>query len=390
MKILIIRLSAMGDVIHCLPMAAAIKRSIPGAELSWLIDPASAELIKGNPCIDKAIVFPAKDWSASSKDPKNWLGVGSQVGAFLKEYRQNRFDVVIETQGLLKSAVLAVASGAPVRIGFKDTREFADLLLTDAVDVGNYFGHDKPVVELNLALVEYLCKKLNKSTSSAVEFPLPVITPTSMEKIGSFLAQLAPVAPKMTSTPGVTPKQGNQDLDINVNFTVLIPGTTWSSKTWPESSWLELAKMLATKIRSPIALVGGTSEKSTNSNIYRKFQAECPGAPIVDLTGKTTLLDLVALFNLCDLAIGGDTGPLHLAAATEHPKVVGIFGSTPKRRNGPYGRKCHTIALDLDCQPCYSKVCPLGTIACLKDLHPERVYSEIVSFYRKASGYKKE
>jgi len=98
---------------------------------------------------------------------------------------------------------------------------------------------------------------------------------------------------------------------------------------------------------------------------------------VANLTGRTSILDLIALFKMADLVIGADTGPLHIAAATGKPKVVGIFGSTPDKRNGPYGQQCRTIALALSCQPCFTKICPLGTTACLKDMSDQYVFDRL-------------
>jgi len=101
---------------------------------------------------------------------------------------------------------------------------------------------------------------------------------------------------------------------------------------------------------------------------------------VLNLTGKTDLLELIALFDLADLVIGADSGPIHLASAVGKSKVIGILGSTPQKRNGPYGKNSYVIALNLDCQPCFKKECPLHTLACLKDLSAQQVYDEIMDF----------
>ncbi len=162
---------------------------------------------------------------------------------------------------------------------------------------------------------------------------------------------------------------------------VLAPGTTWVSKIWQEEKWLALGHMLSSRLKMRVALVGGEAELQVNSRLAQNLAAMCPGEnAVADLTAKTNLVDLIALFRQAQLVVGADTGPIHLAAATGVPKVVAIHGSTPRRRNGPFGQHCLAIAMGLECQPCFQKDCPLGTTACLKDLNPAPVFEEIAQF----------
>jgi len=160
---------------------------------------------------------------------------------------------------------------------------------------------------------------------------------------------------------------------------VLVPGTTWESKIWPLENWLRLSEKLIDELGSQLILVGGKSEAFTNSKLADQLRRSGRGS-VLDLTGQTSLPELQALFLRSDLVVGADTGPLHLAAATNHPKVVGVYGSTPAGRNGPYGEKCLTIFLGLACQPCFEKICPLGTKACLVDLTPDYVFARLCDF----------
>jgi len=159
---------------------------------------------------------------------------------------------------------------------------------------------------------------------------------------------------------------------------VLIPGTTWITKIWPKEKWAELVSQLVQVERTRIVLVGGPSETEMNSYIYDRVSNRQSGASkVIDLTGKTSLRGLIALFTMADIVVGADTGPLHMACAANVPHVIGVFGSTPWKRNGPIGEKSSVVALDLSCQPCFEKTCPLQTIACLKDLDVAQVESEV-------------
>jgi len=160
---------------------------------------------------------------------------------------------------------------------------------------------------------------------------------------------------------------------------VLVPGTTWDSKIWPLEHWVRLSEKLIDQLGFRLILVGGKSEVVTNSKLANELKQSGRGS-ILDLTGQTTLPELQALFLRSDLVVGADTGPLHLAAATQTPKVVGVYGSTPARRNGPYGEHCLTIFMGLACQPCFEQICPLGTKACLIDLTPDYVFERLCDF----------
>jgi ADP-heptose:LPS heptosyltransferase len=157
---------------------------------------------------------------------------------------------------------------------------------------------------------------------------------------------------------------------------VLIPGTTWAAKIWPAQNWINLAQLLGRSLGFRLLLVGGASELKANQLIEQSLR-DGGIDNIVNLTGQTSIVQLVALFQGVDLVVGADCGPLHIAAATGRPKVLGIFGSTPVKRNGPYGRQCRAVALNLDCQPCFMKNCPLSTTACLKDMTADFVMARL-------------
>jgi heptosyltransferase-1 len=375
MKILIVKLSAIGDVIHALPVAHFLKQAVPGVEVSWLVEQMSSSLVTNNPAIDQAIIFPGKRWVKDTFKPGRWLANANESAQFFSQLRAHNFDAVIELQGLLKSSLLARAAGAPIVAGFDDTREFADRFLTHKLNVGNYFGHDVPVVELNLQVAHYLLKTMKVDFPEiAISFPLPEPNRDAVEKIERLLqASHVVAAPDSVATPIAMPapemavRSADEQSRARDRDVVLIPGTTWITKIWPTQRWIDLGRGLQ-EAGCRIVLIGGPAEVAENAKL-----AAALGRSVVDITGKTSLLELIPLFERARLVVGADTGPLHLAAAVGKASVIGVFGSTPWRRNGPYGAQCRTISLSLECQPCYSKTCKFNTVDCLVQLDSKQV-----------------
>lgn len=392
-------------MIHALPVASYLKRAVPGCTVTWLVEKASAGLVSNNPAIDEVVIFSGKKWVKELGKPGAWLRNFSEARQFFGDLRAAKYDAVLELQGLLKSSLLARASGAKVVAGFDDTREFADRFLTHKLNVGDYFGHDVPVVELNLRVAHYALTVLGlPAPELPVEFSLPVLDSSVDVKVDALLISASSTAPgvepggagtKSGTVSGAVPQNSAPDLasipsvaatpDMEAStsgFTnkvgpiniILIPGTTWVTKIWPNSKWIELGEKLADQYPCRLVLVGGPAEVQSNYAIAAGIEAKRPEQMVLNLTGQTSLLDLISVFRRSALVIGADTGPLHLAAATGHPKVVGVFGSTPAKRNGPYGEQCQTVHLSLECQPCYSKTCKYGTVACLTDLDSSTVF----------------
>lgn len=365
MEILIIRTSALGDVVHCLPAAQLIKELLPEARITWLVKPAWASLLIGNPAVDDVIIVPGGFRRLQVAAPKNlWQAL-----------RKKQFDAVINFQPVLSAALCAAISGADRRFGFRFERQTrrsgsvlngAYWLMTDALDVGKYLDHKVHVIDLNLRLAEHACQSLRPSSNSSLSpgwsgvFPLPAASDSSRHRIEALID---------------THFAGAKD-----RVCVLIPGTTWDTKIWPADYWSGLGRLLR-EAGVPLVLVGGEGEVEVNRGIEMAIRAGTEGgAGLLNLTGETTLMDLVALFSACQVVIGGDTGPLHLAVAVGKSKVLGVYGSTPPGRNGPYGANSRTVSLNLQCQPCFETFCHLGTIACLKDLSVDRVYDELRQF----------
>jgi len=369
-EILIIRLSALGDVVTTLPLASAIKRHLPGSRVTWLVEKAAAPLLINNPIIDRVIIFPGKSLlpalAASPPAVNRW----QKFRDFWLEFKSQHYDIAIDAQGLFKSAFLGWLSGAKIRIGFANTREWADKFLTHSVDIGDVFSPDKHIIDSYNILANKLFELVNVEAAQPEllypEFSLPAVPTEASQKVQSWL---------------------EVSNDSKQPVAVLIPGTTWATKIWPADKWQELGQLLIERNGYKVILCGGASEITTNNQLEQNLISKTKKQDaVLNLTGNTSLIELIALFDRVQLVIGGDTGPLHLASAVGKAKIVGIFGSTPWKRNGPYGPHSRSIALDLECQPCFSKTCRLNTIACLNELGPDYVYSQIMDFIPRPIG----
>ncbi|HUA02220.1 MAG TPA: glycosyltransferase family 9 protein [Candidatus Aquilonibacter sp.] len=283
-RFLLVRLGSMGDVIHALPAASALRDTFPGARIDWAVDPKWARLLEGNP--DVTEVIPADRKSASG------------VAATILKMRAAKYTCAIDFQALYKSALLAFASGAPRRVGFQSSyaREgLASLLYTDRLNPRG--GHK---VDHNLTLAESAgAKKL------PARFPI-AIRPEDEERVERELSAHA--------------------LE---DFYVLNPGGGWLSKCWPARRYGELHRVLAERYGWRGVVTFGPGEEGLARQVVRAAGDPAPAAILLGLG------PLMALMRRAKFVVSADTGPLHLAAALDTP-VAGLFGSTDPVRNGPY------------------------------------------------------
>jgi heptosyltransferase I len=305
-RLLIVRLSAMGDVIHTLPAAQALREAFPGATIGWLIEERWAELLcsPGTPLRGpRSARKPLADW-VHTVDLKGWgrslfsLSTAERIARVWNDVRSAHYDVAVDLQGAIRSAVLARWSGASVVWGGSQTREApASLWYTRKAIVRG--AH---VIEQNLSVVGALVGE--KRTVPRVEFPRSDAAESAIE------SRL-------------------RDAGIR-DFAILNPGAGWGAKRWPVERYGEVARELAGCGLRAIVNFGPGEEE-----LAREVEARSDGAA----RGlQCSISELIALTRSARLFIGGDTGPLHLAAALGVP-VVGIYGPTDPARNGPYGTK---------------------------------------------------
>jgi heptosyltransferase-1 len=322
-RVLIIRMSAIGDVIHALPLASALKDKYPHLKISWLVEEIPAEVVQGNPDLEHVFVIPRSRWKRGRvTSPQVWR----EYFSFLAMLRKERFDVTIDLQGYAKSALFALASGAPYRLGWHRLRDGANLIShripkrTDSVhrvdwflDVARELGVDKP----------------------NVRFPI-AIPPDARESLRGKLLALG----------------FNPDLP----YAVINQAAGNPPRRWGLKRYAELAFQIASRHRLPTVLVGTVPEASDCDLIVR-YVAEAmeakgvTGVPApVNLAGQTSLKELAALLEGCKLHVCGDTGSTHLAAALGVP-VIAFYGSTDPAHAGPWGQGDHVLARRDLCSP---------------------------------------
>lgn len=281
---LILRMSALGDIIHTLPAVSALRETFPEAKIDWLVDQKWAPILEGNSCVDRVITMNRTSWT--------------DVIAGARRLRKARYTTAIDFQSLYRSAILGWISGAKRRLGFDAhySRESgAALFYTEIIA-----PHRAHKIEHNLELAEAAGARLRE-----IRFPLP-IAPEATEKVKQILAG-----------HGVR------------EYFVLSPGGGWGSKCWPAERYGELHRALAKRYGWRGVLSFGPAERDLAETVRRTAGEPEPLVRMFDLK------ELIALLRGAKFVVAGDTGPLHLASALGAP-VVGLYGPTDPARNGPY------------------------------------------------------
>ena len=302
-NILIIKPSSLGDIVLTLPALSALRRSFPGAEISWLVRPEFEPVLKNHPDLDHTVLFDRKLLG------KAWfrLSAFAALSSLVLELRRSRFDVVIDLQGLFRSGMLAWLSGCKNRFGMADAREFAHI----------FYTHKIPQSHDCIHLVDYYLKIVRHTGAddTAVRFTFP----------GDPSADVS--VRKLLISHNVKPG----------NYAVLILGSAHSNKCWP----IERFAVLADKINSAFGLSIVAAGTAAERGLVEKL-SELASAPIANFAGLTNLAELTALLKSAKVVVSGDTGPGHIAAALNVPQVM-IIGRTNPARIAPYGRP-HCVA----------------------------------------------
>lgn len=336
-RILLIKPSSLGDVIHALPVLDGLRQRYPTARIDWLIASPFASLLAGHPLLDALVEFDRKRFGRLWRSPS----AAAAFLRFLRQLRQRRYDLVIDLQGLFRTGFIAYVTGAIIRIGFGDAREGAPRFYTHHL-VGS--SGNVHAVDRYLQVGDML-----GFTRGPVRFPLP-LTDTDRSAAAALLR--------------------NRASEPFARIVAVAPGARWETKCWlPERYASTIDALHGSSEDTACVLLGGPDEISRCAEITSR----CRTTPL-DLAGKTSLRQLAALIERADLVICQDSATAHIAAALDRPLVC-ITGPTNPLRTGPYRRMSDVVWLEPECAPCYLRrlsQCPHDH-RCMRDLTVERV-----------------
>lgn len=333
MNILVVKLSAIGDVIHALPVSYAIKETFPTAHLTWVVEPPAKPLLENNPYIDEIIVFKKKEF-------KTIKGFFANYGPLKNELKKRKYDIALDLQGLFKSAAIVYTAGAKKAFGMCNMRELADKVSKPVIGA-NANGH---IVERYLDVAREIGCRVDE-----VRFPL-VITETECRRAKGLLQQ--------AGVPEGKP------------YAVLAVGANWPNKRWPTKYYAGLSDWLYGKEIIPVFVGGGALDEGLIADIEAKAEV-----PPINMVGKTSLKELAQVIKEAQFVIGGDTGPVHLAAGLKVPTIM-LQGPTDANRNGPYGQIENAIEVNRSCRYCWKRACPKG-LDCLAAISVDQVKNVI-------------
>ena len=317
-RILIIRLSSLGDILHVIPAFSALRAKFPDSKIHWLAAKKSEFLVRSIRGIDAIHVLDTDSLARAPFSRSAW----SRVWNVIRQLREQHFDIAIDFQGLLKTAFIGLLSGTKTRIGF------AKEIVRERPS--HWFYHrtlGKPAKPVHIVEQNRMLAALAGAVPVAAHMELSV-----SEDDSRFIDSLL------------------SDAQIE-NFVVLNPGGGWRTKCWPPDRYGTLARRIRRELGVSVIVTTGPGEEP----LYRRIVESC-GEP-VPLHFPVTFLQLVPLYKRASLFIGGDTGPFHLACALGTP-VVGVFGPTSPVRNGPWRNDDEVLQHVMPCSDCYGRTCP--------------------------------
>lgn len=336
LKILLVRLSAIGDIIHALPVVWSLRNRYPTAEISWLVEDKFAELVSLNPYLDKIIIMPRQRWTKTAQSSK-WAAF-RLIWRFFKELKSAQFDLVIDLHGILKSALPVGMTRAAARYGRADAREGSTFFYNHKIKIPLEIKHK---IERHL----YLAEQALGFEYGKIEFGLKT-GPVERAKITHLLIE-----------QGVEEK----------GFVVINPYTNWKTKNWLMERYQELAARLVKELNYQVIFTGASGERAGIEQIIDQS-----GQGVFNFAGLVNLRELAELYQRAKLYIGGDTGPMHMAVAVNIP-VIAIMGPTNPLEFGPYGAE-HIVLQDqnLSCINCWKRDCPYQ-LECMSNITTEQV-----------------
>ncbi len=321
-RILIILLGAIGDVTRALPLLTRLRRAYPTVHIAWAVEPVAAPLLDYHPALDEVLLY------HRTRGPLAFL-------PFLRDVRRHQFDFVLDLQRHAKSGLVSRWSGAPLRLGFHrhNSKEGNWLFNTHTI---------APVLDFSLKLRQYLAfADALGLPEDGIHFDLR-LRPAEEQEVETLLAG--------TRRP----------------FAAFFLGSRWPSRFWFPQATAAVAEELQRAYGMGIVLLGGRDEA-----IFAQEVNDAAGGTLENLTGRTSLRHLIGIFRRARLALGPDSGPMHIAAATGIP-VISLWGATSPMRSAPWGSAELVLHGPAACSPCYTRRCSIGRL-CMQRITPQQV-----------------
>lgn len=335
-RILLVKPSSLGDVIHALPVLHALRQRYPHARIDWLIGTAFAPLLENNPDLSETILFDRHKFARVG-----WsFAVTRDFARFVADLRARQYDLVIDLQGLFRSGFLSRVTAAPVRIGFAQARERA----------GMFYTHKIPPAPIDTHAVDRNMRvgRLLGFSSEAVEFPLGID-----ESLRTQVTELL----------------GRYGIAVSQPYFAVAPAARWETKRWPPRSFVQTIGAILQQPDVHCVLVGGADDAS----LCEEIREQC-GPRSVSLAGKTSIREMIVVLERAAAVLCLDSAPMHIAAALGRPLIC-LTGPTNPARTGPYGRSDDVLRLPLECSPCYFRKlsqCPHDH-RCMRELDAHEV-----------------
>lgn len=342
MNILIVKLSAIGDVIHTLPALNALRQHCPDARITWLVEEAAAELVIGHPALDRVIVSKRKQWIRRLKSKAD-SGALFEIYNFIRELRDTYYDMILDFQALLKSGILIALTRGKRKIGFgpgMEHMEHSTVFLNERIPAVSMEVH---ALTRNLMLLDAIGIPHEK-----IEYHIPIFR-------DNYTA-----ARELLARHGLTPDRP---------LVAINPVAKWDTKLWDFKRFAELADLLNQRLGARVFFTGSHDDHGTIESIILNMHT-----PAVNLSGQTTLKVLGALYQLSKVLVSTDTGPMHLSAAVETP-VVSLFGPTAPWRTGPFGPQHQVVRAHMNCSPCFKRHCQ--SMDCMDRIDVKAVYNAV-------------
>lgn len=324
-KILIVKPSSLGDIVHSLPFLDLMKTFFPKAGIHWVVAKGLEDLLEGHPMIEKLWVINKDRWKNARMLPETI----KELKTLYSGLRKEAYDIAVDLQGLLRSGLLTKATNAPFRIGFKEAKEGSALFYTHRVEG----GQDIHAVDRYLKIAGAL-----GCVAEEVRFPMTLVKETE----------------NAASIKSAFPE-----------YAVLVPGARKKANRWPAGRYGQLAADLPVKS----LIVGSQADAAIADEIVRLSNGKA-----VALAGKTDIREMISIIRGARYVVSNDTGPMHIAAAFGIP-VIAVFGPANPVRTGPYGRNHVIVRAGVPCSPCYKKSCK-KTI-CMDAVSVDMVYNAI-------------